>query len=376
MVHVLYVTDTLLAGGIESQLVELVTRLDRARFMPHVLCLYGPRARDLHFAPRLRAAGIPLATADLGWSATEKAHGIALIVRQVWRLRPQVVQAEGYHANLLTRLARPLLPPTRLVGSVRGLESPKQLRYQRLSWRFCTRIVASGGHLAVMLTTRAHVPPTRVIVIPNSVDVERFATPHATGLRARIAPHARRVLLSVGRVSQQKRLHVIAEALGILHQAGRLPNDARVILLGAVEDATQQARLTAAIRENHVEGYITQYPPTSSPEDYYHAADATLLYTTLEGISVAMLESLAAGRPVIISEEANGAGVIAQGSTGWIVPTHDSGAFAEAIATVLTLPDDVLAAMAGPCRARAAQYAVARMVARYEALYDDLVRAR
>lgn len=72
MPRILYVTDSLMPGGIESQLTDLITRLDRTRFEPHVLCLYGPRVRSLHFAPQIRAASVPITTLDLGWSALDK----------------------------------------------------------------------------------------------------------------------------------------------------------------------------------------------------------------------------------------------------------------------------------------------------------------
>src|SRR5258708_4782169 len=173
--RLLYVTDSLMAGGIESQLVELVTRLDRGRFDPQVLCLYGPRVRSLHFAPQLAAAGVPITSLDLGWSAADKLRGVAQIAAAVHRLRPEIVQAEGYHANLLTRLARPLLPRVRLIGTMRGAETAKQLRYQRLSYWLCARIVASGAHLKRSLTLEGGVPPHGVEVVANASDTARVA---------------------------------------------------------------------------------------------------------------------------------------------------------------------------------------------------------
>ena len=60
LMRLLFVTDSLMMGGIETQLVDLVTRLDRRRFDLHVACFYGPRARELHFACALREADIPV----------------------------------------------------------------------------------------------------------------------------------------------------------------------------------------------------------------------------------------------------------------------------------------------------------------------------
>ncbi len=420
--RILYVADSLMAGGIESQLVELVTRLDRARFEPWILCLYGQRTRGLHFAPRIERAGIALRVLDIGWGTRDKLQALRQIVAAVRELRPQIVQAEGYHANLLTRLARPCLPrATKLIGTVRGVETPKQLLYERLSWRLCAHLVASGPHLKQALLTRAGMPEARVVVIPNAVDVARFASPpqegnvgteaHSAGvaqasgaaalpamngrgtprrpegrsagqehlpeaaetsLRQTLAPNGERVLVSVGRISRQKSMHLIPEALGMLKRQGRLPASVRVCIVGQVEDLPMQARLEEAVRREGLEAVVLQHPETQHPEEYYWASDASILFTRLEGISIAMLESLAAGRPVILSNEANAAGVIEEGVTGWVARTGDSAHLAEVLARVLALPDAALAAMRDACVRRAAQYSIERLVDRYSALYDRL----
>ncbi len=174
--RILYVTDTLIAGGIESQLVDLLLRLDSSRFQPQVLCLYGERSgRAPHFAGRLREAGIPFEVLDIGWGARDKFWAARQIAKTARSLRPHLIQLEGYHANLLSRPLRPILGSSRIIGTVRGIETAKQLRYQRLGQWACSRIVASGPQLKRMIVEQAGVPLSKVVVIPNAVDVRRFA---------------------------------------------------------------------------------------------------------------------------------------------------------------------------------------------------------
>ena len=67
MIRIVYITDTLMAGGVERQLVELVTRLDRNIFEPHIVCIYGRRAgRSSHFVRNLVEAHIPVSILDAG----------------------------------------------------------------------------------------------------------------------------------------------------------------------------------------------------------------------------------------------------------------------------------------------------------------------
>ncbi len=375
MIRILYVVDSLMAGGIESQLVELASGLDRTRFEPHILCLYGPHTRDLHFAPAIRAAAIPLYTPDLGGSAWDKGRGVAWIIAVAQAVRPQLIQAEGYHANLLTRLAALCLPAIRLIGSVRGMHSAKQLFYERLSHYLCRVLVVNGPHLKVMLSERAGVPARKVCFIPNGITIRRFSQPHDADLRQRIAPHSQRVFASLGRISCEKNMHWIAEGFGLLKRQQRLPRSARCFIVGPVQDVTAKQALDAAILRDALEETVMYHAETPHPEDYYHASDATILYSPAEGLPNVCLESLAAGRPVIISAEANAANVIEHGVTGWIVPARDRQLLAETLHMVITLPASTLSKIREACVLRAHDYRVEMLIQRYTSLYEAVVRS-
>jgi glycosyltransferase involved in cell wall biosynthesis len=373
MIRILYVADSLMAGGIESQLVALATSLDRARVEPHILCLYGPTARALRYAPELQAAGVPFTTLDLGWSARDKMRGVRGIVSAARQLQPDLIQAEGYHANLLLRFAKPFLPRhARLIGTVRGGLSPKQLLYERLGSRFCARLVVNAPQLKKMLVAQAGIAARRIQVIPNGIATAQFATPRVPNAREILAPGAGHVFVSLGRISFEKNMHWIAAALGLLKQQGRLPDDLRVFIVGAPHHDAAQALLDAAIREHALQNVLIQHPQTNAPEDYYSACDASILISPSEGLPNVVIESLSAGRPVIISEAANAAGIITDGLTGWIVRTGDSAHLAEAIARVVATPQEALEHMRVACVARASDYSIDRLVSRYLSLYEEL----
>ena len=373
-IRVLFVADSLMAGGIESQLAALALGLDRANFEPYVLSLYGPRARELHYAPTLRAAGIALYLPDLGWSAGDKLRGISVIVRAARSIRPHIIQAEGYHANLLTRLAWPFLPrSTHLLGSLRGMHSAKQMHYERLSAWTCTRVVANAPHLARDLAARGHVPSEKIIVIPSGVDVRNFAhPPRDPYLRERIAPGARRVFVSLGRISFEKNMHWLAETFGLLKRRGQLSSDIRLFIVGPPHHQHAQELLEQTIAQNNLMEAVIQHPETPFPGDYYAAADAVILFSPSEGMPNVALEAMAAGKPVIISDGANASGVVEEGTTGWIVPTGDTVALANTLRQVVDLSDATLVEMAHACRERAAQFSITKLVERYSALYTEL----
>jgi glycosyltransferase involved in cell wall biosynthesis len=288
-----------------------------------------------------------------------------------------LVQAEGYHANLLLRMAAPFLPRhVRLIGTVRGGLSRKQILYERLGSQFCACLVVNAPHLRTMLVTQARIAPHKVRVIPNGMDTDRFRTPRASAARVTLAPGARRVFTSMGRISFEKNMHWIATALGVLKQQGRLPMDLRVFIVGPPHHAEAQSLLETAISQYGLEDVIRQHPQTDTPEDYYCASDATILFSPSEGLPNVAIESLSAGRPLIISAAANAADVISDGVTGWIVRTGDIAHLADTIAQVAAKSDDELANMRAECEARARDFSVDRLVSHYMLLYEELARSK
>lgn len=372
MQHILYCTDSLMAGGAEQQLVELVTRLDRQRFAPTVLCLYAGRAgRSLHFLPYLREYEVPVIILDLECNLAGKLRGVAEISRVVRRIKPDVIQAVNYHSNLLMRLARPLFPrPVKLVGCVYVKYTAKQLLYERLSSWLCDVIICNSPQLERQL--RAVMASQAVEVILNGIDLERFAKEQGHLFRSRFAPNARRVLLFMGRIARQKSPQRLVEALGLMKTAGALPSDIAVWIVGEIDDEGEQAWLTAKIDEHDLDDVVVQFPATHAPETMYAAADVLVVPSLWEGLPNVVLESLAAGCPVIVSEAANAAGVIDHGANGWVFPSGDAIKLVEILRLALAESDEGLRSMRVACQQAAAGFGVEKMVKDYEALYARL----
>ncbi len=367
MRRILYVTDFLMPGGIERQLTELVIRLDRKYFQPEVICLYGSRwGVDLHFASMLQTHDIPLHILNLGRGPFAKLNGIRQILTASWRTRTHIIHALNYHSNLLTRFARPLLlPSVRLLGTIRNEYTPKQLRNERLTQRACTHIVCNSPHLRQLLI-EAGIPEQKLIVIQNGIDIKRFT------MAGDSRRESGRTLLFMGRISHQKSPHLIVEALGYLKQNRQLPENVRLLIVGPRHEDESQHLLDDAIHRHDLQGIVAQLPATDQPENFYHDCDVFVLPSLYEGLSNVLLEALAAGKPVIISDKANATGVVEHGMTGWIVRTGDQKHLARTIATVVALPEQHLEDMRSACQQRAAEFSVEQMVERYQHLYEHL----
>jgi glycosyltransferase involved in cell wall biosynthesis len=306
---------------------------------------------------------IPVYVLDLSWSIRDKLRGITEIARLVWHIRPHVVHMVNYHSNLLVRLARPLLPSSsRLLGSVRVEYTGKQLLYENLSGWLCSEIVCNSPHLQRKVRG--------ALLISNGVDSQRFSANPDPELRSRVAPHAECVFLMLGRISRQKAPHLLVEAIGGIEM---LPQNVTVLVVGECDDRVEWERFQASIERYNLRDVVNQFPATVAPEAFYHAADVTVLPSLWEGCPNVILESLAAGRPVIVSEAANAAGLVQHGVNGWVHPTGDVRLLAATLEVVAELSTSELRAMGSACRATAAAFPIWKMVQAYEELYGRLI---
>jgi len=110
--------------------------------------------------------------------------------------------------------------------------------------------------------------------------------------------------------------------------------------------------------------------------DLLAAADLCVLPSRQEGLGVAALEAMAAGRPVVASKVGGLAGAVEDGLCGLLVPPEEPAALAAALARVLG--DAALSArLSAGGRARVERhYSAARMVDAYEQLYRRVIDAR
>jgi UDP-glucose:(heptosyl)LPS alpha-1,3-glucosyltransferase len=210
---------------------------------------------------------------------------------------------------------------------------------------------------------------SRVAVVYNGVDLERFHPRNRSAHRARalaevdVAPDGF-VLLFVGSGFERKGL---ASAVAALADLGDPSSRLLVVGKGAIARYREQA-----LRRG-VDGQVRWLGVRADTERWYAAADAFVLPTRYEPFGNAHLEALASGVPVIASERAGGAELIADGVSGAVVNPIDSGAIATAIRK---LRDRPWAEASRAARLAAEPFTHAAQVAGLEEVYRGLPRAR
>ncbi|MCC7446773.1 MAG: glycosyltransferase [Anaerolineae bacterium] len=373
-VRILYFINSMGAGGAERQLVYLLGGLDRARFSPRVLSILDAADQPFHYKDALIRLNVPFSTLSLGTGPRGLAAGILHYSRANWTLRPHIVQGCLHYANLIARIARPICPPHRLITSVRGLYTPSELRTERYTWRLSDHVITNSQFIKHYLTSGAQLPAKAVTVIPNAVSLESFAPQDRPRLRDELLPGARFVALMVARIDPVKDHATLLQAVHVLRDS--LPTGFRLLLIGEVSFPDTQRQIEALIKQYQLENYVKQIPVTDDIYPYYAMADVSTLTSISEAFPNVILESFAAGKPVIVSTGANSVGIVQPGETGWQFPTGDALALARCLQEALQTSPVELSRMGERARAVAARYSVPAMAEQYMRLYESLLRRK
>ena len=271
-------------------------------------------------------------------------------------------------------------------GTHPGFAQLKRLAYTPLQIAVRTCAQAADAVLAtdhaLVAPVRAHlaVDPVRVHVVPNAVDLETIdrsrpqAVIRASSLRAGLGIAAgERVLLSVGRLEENKGFHVLAAALAQLRGRATGETGWRWVLVGdgpfrsTITSAIDGAGLTSRV---HLAGRVTE----AELAGWYAAADVFVHPTLYEGSSLVTLEAMAHGKPVVATRAGGLPDKVTPGETGWLVEPGSPAVLAEAIAEALAVPGETLARFGAAGRALVeGAFAWPVVAAQLEALYATLL---
>jgi glycosyltransferase involved in cell wall biosynthesis len=292
---------------------------------------------------------------------------VLALARALRDLRPDVVQTNLYsRVNPYARCAALLAgvpvivaaeagPPARRVPLRRALE-------QALASR--TRFLAASLATRRVIAWTQGVPDDSVAVLPYGVEVRSPPPDRSAARRALDVPPDARVLACLSRLERIKGVHHLLAALPAIR--ARVPGTLCLV----AGEGRLGPQLRAQIESMALDHSVRFMGPLRDVHPVIAAADVMVGPALWEGFGLALLEAMAARRPVVATAVGGVPEVVVDGQTGLLVPPADPNALARASVRMLTDPHLRLrAAWAG--RRRAQQLFDASSIARS---HEDLYR--
>jgi glycosyltransferase involved in cell wall biosynthesis len=368
--RILYLCPSLIQGGAERHVVELVRNLDPARFEAAVCIVRS----DAHYRQELPVGEPRFVLGRRMFSP----WALAGIVKTLRAYQPDVLHAHLNDCNLLARVATWFAKVPAVVTSVHYDDMSRVYRLvERLLWRRSDRVVGVSRGAGIFLTERLGIPVARVQVIVNGVDPALFvpgdAAAQAAARRQLDLPADALVALMPARISRQKNQALVVEAMARLQAAGRLPARFRLVLAGRTSSQAIQRKINRLVRKHGLAENVRQLGPVKDMRSLYWATDVVLMPSQSEGSSLAAFEAMSAGLPLLASDRGNSDGAVVDGVHGWVVPADDLDALVRALDHLLAQPPETLRRIGAAGRARVQRDFTAQRVARdFAALYESL----
>jgi glycosyltransferase involved in cell wall biosynthesis len=361
------VTAALYVGGAEKVVVNLATGLDRSRFESSVCCTQGlgPLAQPL------TEAGIPVTLAG----PAPKPHGYLAPwrLRQiVARVKPDVVHTHGLAALLQAGLLRlagqlPAWFHTFHFGNYPHLR-PRYMFAERIMSRLPDKLIAVSESQRESIIRYLGVRPERIIVLRNGVQDMR---PSVAGSRDQTRKEFGFgpddiVVGTVAVLSEQKGVTFLLDAAAKLAETNpRL----RFLIVGGgpQENAMRQRAVALGLGHNAV---ITGW--RADVAELLGAFDIYVMASLWEAMPLALLEAMAAAKPIVVTNVADNGRIVEDGRSGLLIAPGRSEEIFAAVSRIAN--DDGLArALAAGARRRfEEQFTVSRMVATHEQLYGTV----
>ena len=349
--HILHVVPMLGPGGMELALSRVVNALVARGQRHSVVCLKGEADIADRFDP-----GVEIHCMHTGVNDLSLPWRLRRVIREV---RPTVIHARNWGAWPDVAMARLLVRPRpALVFSFHGLTSspgdiplPRRLAMPVLA-RATTRLLTVSQAAAGVMSRMLKVPVSRIAVIPNGVDTERFSP---SGER----PVSKAVVVgTAGSLTAVKNQAMLVKACSALADRG-LDVELRIAGEGPERDRLVQLAESRGLgRRMVLMGHVADVPA------FLRELDIFVLPSLSEAHPNALLEAMACGLACIGTRVGGVPEVLDEGRCGLLVESGDTGGLVSA-----------MAALAGDANRRRGLGVVARQRVRRAYGLDKMIEA-
>ncbi len=362
--RVLHVINTAEVGGGGEHLLHLTRTLEPHGFRSTVVV-----GRDGPTTARLRDAGVPVVIIGrLGLAAP------VILARLLRSTRPDILHLHGSRSGLTGIIAARLARMHRVVYTAHAFAFHRRLpslvrfaaaKAEALTCHNCERVICltEGDRQAAV---RYGIAAQRLTVIPNGIDVTRFAS--VTNCRDEFGFTASQPVVGmVARLVPQK------DPISFVNTARRIADALPSAAFLLVGDGMLRPAVERQVADLDLAGrfLLTGFRPDIA--NLLQTMDVVVLTSLWEGLPIAVLEALASAKPVAAFALPGLLDVISDGEEGVLVPDRDVARLADQVVRLLRNPIQ-RESMGRQGRQRVEQcFTVSRMAESTATLYATMV---
>ena len=240
---------------------------------------------------------------------------------------------------------------------------------RRLAFGPRTRLVVPSRTLRRIALEVWRIPPSRVVYIPNGIDIGRFKPGSARESRGRLGlPQDRPIVGTIAALRPEKNLGRLVRAFAAAQARLKPRLTGHLVIAG---EGSERPRLEVLVQEQGLEGQVTFLGHAPAPEIIYPAFDVFALSSDTEQMPYSVLEAMACGLPIAGVDVGDVKDMVSD-LNGRFIVAADDGLLSQALLHVLEAPGD--ASMAGDAnRTKAVKdYDIGQMCAAHANLLQQM----
>ena len=320
--RIVYVLTSLGMGGAEGQVLALAKRMAERG---HTVAVVSLRPRLAEEWP----TALDVVPLEMRRTPVSVLAGLVRARRILREFHPDLLHSHSFHANLVARLLKIVVPETAVLSTVHNVYEggwQRMLAY-RLTDGLSRRTTAVSEAAAARFVRLKAVPQAKCVVMPNGIDLHEFA-PNAgrrVRMREEMGAGEEFIWLAVGRIAPAKDYPNLLRAFAPV-RASR--PDARLWVAGAAAGG-EASSLRGLAAELGLEDSVRWLGLRRDVPALLDAADGFVLASAWEGMPLALGEAMAMEKTVVATDVGGVRELI--GEAGAIVPPQAPGALARAM---------------------------------------------
>jgi len=230
-------------------------------------------------------------------------------------------------------------------------ESEERLDIETRIVQSADRLVAASPDEQEQLVRLYCAEPDETRVVPCGYNEKIFYPRNQEAARKELGLQGPKIVLFVGRMTRLKGIDILLRAVAAMD--GK--QGVETVIIGGNQNDAELEHLQKLARELEIEARLRFQGavPQSTLPLYYSAADVCVVPSYYETFGLVALEAMACGTPVVAARVGGLRATVADGKTGYLVPWHCPGPYAQRLETILG--NDVLRASLGKAAVESVQ---------------------
>jgi glycosyltransferase involved in cell wall biosynthesis len=373
-IKILFVITSSGIGGAEKILYHTSRLLDPERYDPSICSLKekGQIARDAETAG-IEVHCLTMADGEqaMGWISSLVA--LFRLTRYLIKIRPTIVHSFLFRANIISRVGAFLARVPLVISSVRVMGGEKDYYHtvERVTSCMVDHYITVSDSVKEYLIEKGTIPPEKITTIYNGVALNGLTpegeggSPDLLGVESNDS-----VILAVGRLHRQKGYDYLIRAIATVKR--EVPS-VKLLIAGEGEEENDLKNLVKSLdlsKEVILTGLCREV------EKLLNFTELFVLPSLWEGMPNAVLEAMAAAKPVVATRVGGVPELVMDGETGILVPPEDSESLARAIVGLLRNTAQANS-MGNAGRKRVQEhFSLREMVTKTDSLYQKLLNTK